>query len=431
MKFPSFPRNKFTFHNHYLTIILCLAILIFGIGIERGLTWQDSHILPRATTKIMPLEWADKEIAHRAWTYFEKNRQQTGLVSSAEKFPATTMWDVASQLAGMTAAKELGYLPVNEFDSWMAKVLESLAKLPLYKGELPNKAYNAATLQPVNYGKLDRYEEIGFSALDIGRFSLWMDIISRKYPQHAAACKAVTNRWKLDRLVKDGSLMGEHLENGKYEWKQEGRLGYEQYAAYGLSKLGIVAPNALNVKANQKFVDVMGVAIPADTRTTYHNYVTSEPYVLDGLETGFKALPSEFAARVLQAQIRRSQATGHFTAWSEDNLDREPWFIYNNIYVDGEAWKVLNTSGKDSNTFRVSSTKTALSWHVLFRTRHTEKNYRGLRLLGDPNRGVFGGVYEENGEINRALTLNTNGQVLEAILYSQIGKPIADWAKGI
>jgi hypothetical protein len=231
-----------------------------------------------------------------------------------------------------------------------------------------------------------------------------------------------------DRLQKDGSLMGTHKEKGKESWNQEGRLGYEQYAVYGLTKIGIVAKNALNPKANEKIVDVMGVPILADTRTTYHTYVTSEPYVLDGLETGFKALPAEYAARVLQAQIRRSQATGQFTAWSEDNIDKDPWFLYNNVYVDGDAWKAMSPSGKESNKWRTSSTKTAVSWHILFRTRHTERNYLGMRWIADPSRGVFGGVYEETQDINRSLTLNTNGQILLALLYSQIGKPIEEWA---
>lgn len=410
---------------------LCVAIGLTGICVSQALTWQETSVLPVPTQRKLALTGEDRQLARKAWKYFETNRLPTGLVSSAAKFPATTMWDVASQLAGMTAARELDLISAAEFDRWMAQVLASLAKLPLYKGELPNKAYNAATLQPVNYGKLDKYEEIGFSAIDLGRLSLWLDIIAHRYPQHQAACKAVTAKWKLDRLEKDGSLMGVHIEKGKEAWNQEGRLGYEQYAAYGLTKLGIKAKNALNPKANEKTVDVSGVQIPADTRATYHNYVTSEPYVLDGLETGFKALPVEYAGRVLQAQIRRANATGHFTAWSEDNLDREPWFLYNNVHVDGKNWQSLTPAGKDANKFSTSSTKTAVSWQMLYGNRYTERNYKGLRWLADPDRGVFGGVYENTQEINRSLTLNTNGQILQALLYAHIGSmPLEDWAHG-
>ena len=58
-----------------------------------------------------------------------------------------------------------------------------------------------------------------------------------------------------------------------------------------------------------------------------------------------------------------------------------------------------------------------------------ERNYKGLRWLAEPEQGVFGGVYEENQAINRALSLNTNGQILEALLYAHIGSvPLEDWA---
>jgi Protein of unknown function (DUF3131) len=386
---------------------ICVAIGLTGIGVNQLLTGQETSVLPVPVHRHLPLTAEDRQLARTAWKYFETNRLPTGLVSSAAKFPATTMWDVASQFAGMTAARELDLLSATEFDRWMAQVLGSLAKLPLYKGELPNKAYNAATLQPVSYGKLDKTDEIGFSAIDLGRLALWLDIIAHRYPQHQPACQAVTARWQLTRLESEGNLMGAHINKGQEEWNQEGRLGYEQYAAYGIKKLGVVAKNALDPKAHEKDVDVMGVQIPADTRTSYHNYVTSEPYVLDGLETGFKALPAEYAGRVLQAQTRRAQATGHFTAWSEDNLDREPWFVYNNVYVDGQTWKTINPSGQDSNKLSTSSTKTAVSWQMLFRNQYTERNYNGLRWLADPDRGVFGGVYEQTQEINRSHSILT------------------------
>lgn len=52
-----------------------------------------------------------------------------------------------------------------------------------------------------------------------------------------------------------------------------------------------------------------------------------------------------------------------------------------------------------------------------------------MRWLGDPNRGVFAGFYEETQQPSRALTLNTNGIVLEALLYSNVGMPLEVWAR--
>jgi hypothetical protein len=406
------------------------AILLAAFGVHQALNWREASLpTPVQVGQRVRLSVEDQQLARTAWRYFENNRLSTGLVSSAADFPATTMWDVGSQLAGMVAARELGFLSPQEFDTWMSQALTSLAKLPLYKGELPNKAYNAKTLIPVDYGKLDTPQEIGFSALDLGRLVRWLDIIAARYPQHAAATKAVTKRWKLKRLIKNGQMMTVKATNGKEILNQEGRLGYEQYSAYGLTKIGLSPTKALDVKTETQFVNVMGVSVPADKRTTYHNYVTSEPYILDGLESGFKALPVDYAARLLQAQQHRYRKTNQLTAWTEDNLDQAPWFVYNNVFVDGQPWKTLDSSGKDAGKLRGSSVKAATAWNMLFRNVYTEKVYKGMRWLGDPSRGVFAGFYEETQQPNRALTLNTNGIVLESLLYSHVGLPLEVWAR--
>lgn len=408
--------------------ILSVCIVLSALFVHQLLLWQETKVLPTPISRSIPFSGEDHQLANNAWRYFEANRLPTGLVSSGDKFPATTMWDVASQLAGMTAARELKLLPADEFDRWMNQTLTSLAKLPLYHKELPNKAYNAATLIPVSYGKLDHYQEIGFSALDLGRLSRWLDIVAARYPQHAAAVKAITSEWTLTRLAANGQLMGATVKDNKETWNQEGRLGYEQYGAYGLAKLGVQAKVALDPKAEMTMAKVMGVDVPVDKRTTYHNYVTSEPYILDGLESGFKALPVEYAGRVLQAQQQRYLDTHQLTTWSEDNLDKAPWFVYNTVYVNGAPWKSIDSSGKDASEFRGSSTKAAVGWHMLFRTRYTAKAYKGLRWLADPSKGVFAGYYETTQQPNRALTLNTNGIILEALLYNQAGKPLEAWA---
>lgn len=72
--------------------------------------------------------------------------------------------------------------------------------------------------------------------------------------------------------------------------------------------------------------------------------------------------------------------------------------------------------------------KAAVGWHALFRTVYTEKVHKGMRWLADPSQGVFAGFYEETQQPNQALTLNTNGIVLEALLYSHVGRPLDVWA---
>jgi hypothetical protein len=315
----------------------------------------------------------------------------------------------------------------------MSQALTTLTRLPLYKNELPNKAYNADKLFPTGYGQVEARKEIGFSALDLARLAVWLRIVALRHPAHAAECAAVTARWKTARLVNEGQLMGTDIQDGVETWNQEGRLGYEQYAAHGMRLLGVDAPVAADGPRWMKMLKVEGVEIPVDVRNRHdsvaHNYVTSEPYVLDGLETGFSSVPADWAGRVLLAQTRRSHRTGTLTAWSEDNLDASPWFVYNTVHVDGQDWMTIDSAGHDASAKRGSSVKAAAGWHALFRTPDTERTYKGLRWLADPEQGVFAGYYEEGDKPNRALTLNTNGIVLEALLFTRVGKPLEVWAR--
>jgi Protein of unknown function (DUF3131) len=191
-------------------VVISAAIALSTFATHQALKWHEASILstPVVATNPYRLNPEDIQLARTAWTYFQKNRLPTGFVSSAADFPATTMWDVGSQLAGMVAARELGLLSPTEFDTWTQQVLTSLNKLPLYRGELPNKAYNAKTLIPVNYGQLDKPQEIGFSALDLGRLVMWLDIVAKKYPQHAAASRSVTARWEVRTIGTSKSTYG-------------------------------------------------------------------------------------------------------------------------------------------------------------------------------------------------------------------------------
>jgi hypothetical protein len=130
---------------------------------------QTPYVAPSVGT-LTPKEM---EMARGAWQYFQSNwNEETGLVNSVDKFASVTMWDQAAAIAALVSAKELGIVSEAEFNTKMSQMLKTLAKMPLYKGELPNKVYNSKTLLPVNYGQLDKKEEIGWSALDLGRLAL-------------------------------------------------------------------------------------------------------------------------------------------------------------------------------------------------------------------------------------------------------------------
>ncbi|MES1023744.1 DUF3131 domain-containing protein [Gloeocapsa sp. BRSZ] len=372
-------------------------------------------------------------IARQAWSYFQRNwNAKTGLVNSADGFASVTMWDQAAAIAALVSARELNIVSATEFETKMRRMLATLAAMPLYKKELPNKVYNAKTLLPVNYGQLDKREEIGWSALDLGRMAMWLKIVGAKYPALRSPTEKVWQSWQVDRLTKNGQMYGTSIVNGKEQYNQEGRLGYENYAAFGLKLWGLDVKRALDYQSHTAFVNLYGQGVPYDRRdyktSEANNYVLSEPFILDGIETGFQALPKAYADRVLAAQEARYRATKQLTAVTEDNLDRPPYFVYSSLFVNGQPWATITDTRQQHNNLRFLSAKAAIGWHMLYNTAYTRQLYNFVQANLKSDRGWYNGFYESLRQPNRALTANNNGVILESLLYKQVGKPLIVWA---
>ncbi|GAC1491096.1 MAG: hypothetical protein NVS2B14_03410 [Chamaesiphon sp.] len=402
-----------------------------------GTAISSKEIVSASTPYVAPgvgsLTPQEMETARLAWRYFQNNwNEKTGMVNSVDGFVSVTMWDQAAAIAALVSARELGIVPVEDFHTKMQVMLKTLATLPLYKQELPNKVYNSKTLIPVNYGKEDKREEIGFSALDLGRMAMWLKIVGAKYPELKADTEAVWKHWKVKRLTKDGQLYGTAIVNGKEMYNQEGRLGYENYAAYGLKLWGLDVKQALNPQLHVAFVNLFGQGVPYDTRNYQNsganNYVLSEPYILDGIETGFQSLPKPYADRILAAQEARYKATKDLTALTEDNLDRAPYFVYNTLYVNGEPWATITDNREKNNQLRFLSAKASTGWYVLYNTVYTQQLFDFVQNKLKSDKGWYNGFYEFLGQPNKALTANNNGVILESLLYKKVGKPLTVWA---
>ena len=373
------------------------------------------------------------EVAQVAWKYFEQNwNEETGLVNSADKFPAVTLWDQSAAIAALVAAKELELITTKEFNRKLETTLKTLTKLELYNDELPNKVYNSQTLIPLDYGELEEQAEIGWSAIDLGRMAIWLKIIGAKYPQHKQTADAVWQAWDVERLVKNGDMYGTSVAEGKEQYHQEGRLGYENYAAFGLKLWGLKVAKALDYEDKAAFVNLYGVGTPYDIRDAQNsganNYVLSEPYFLDGIETGFQALPKAYSDRVLAAQEARYDNTNQLTAITEDNLDREPYFVYNTLYANGKPWGTITDKNDSYDYLRFLSSKAAIGWHILYDTAYTSKLFDFVVENLESDSGWYNGYYETLQEPNKALTANNNGVILETLLYKQVGKPLLIWA---
>jgi len=417
-------------------IVFILALLTaFGIVISLERVDFENRVSVRvnikndtviALAKRREITAEELEWAKIAWKYFENNTiEKTGMVNSVNQYNASTLWDTSSYMMGLISAQRLEIITNSDFEQRMKTLLGSLAKLPLYEGRLPNKSYNTISLKMVDYKNRVTSQGIGWSAIDIGRVMVPINVLVWNYPEFTAEVQAVIRRWDLDAMVKDGNLYGALRENDKTQYLQEGRLGYEEYAAKSMQLMGYDVAEALDYQSWLKFVKIYDINVATDSRRpeefTAHNYVVSEPYILDGLEFGWDQVSQQFSNRVYAVQEARYKNTGILTAVSEDNIDVAPYFVYNTVFTGGKAWNTITESGDDASEFKSLSTKAAFGWHALYETEYTAKLIETASKLYDADKGWYSGLYEKTGLPNKALTANTNGIILESLAYKALG----------
>lgn len=378
----------------------------------------------------VPLTTEEEASARTAWQYFLNNLQpETGLTNAADAFPAATLWDLGNYLTALNSARWLGLVEQPEFDYQLNQFLTSLGELPLFVDAMPHKVYHTETMDMVDYNNQPTDVGLGWSALDIGRMLTALDIVRRCHPEYRSWIDGIVARWELGRSVVDGQLFGgiPQAEGAPVLQVQEGRLGYEEYAARGFALWGYDVPKALAVEPSQR-VTVEGVEIEVDARafedSDANNYVVSESYILEAIEFGWDSTLAKHAKDVFEAQKQRYEATGLLTAVSEDNIDQAPHFLYSTVYANGNPWAVITEKNEPYPELRTLSTKAAFGWHYLFpEDEYAQQLLAAVQdLKAENNGGYYAGRYEANDEVNEILTGNTNGLLLEILYYKARGQ---------
>ena len=368
--------------------------------------------------------------ARTAWAFVERNYQaSTGLARAHDTYQYVTMWDVASALAATYSAHELGLIADAAYTQHMQRALATIGSMDLFDGAAFNKSYDSKTGRMIDRSQRLSSKGYGWSTTDIGRLLIWLRIIAVNQPQFSQQATAVVKRLSIQRMISDGYLQGSDLDpqSGQLRAYPEGRIGYEQYAAAGLALWGFRAEKALDAKLNALPVNVLGISIVADKRGDER--VTSEPYIMMGMETGwFSPELREQAWRVLAAQEARYKSTGALTMVSEDALPDPPYyFYYYNVYRQGRPFTVdAQASTGYLDQPRWLSSKAAFAWHALLPSAYTLAVVQAVQAAMIPGRGWGAGVYEGTLRPTGDASLNTAALILEAAVYNLRGHPFLD-----
>jgi hypothetical protein len=368
-----------------------------------------------------------RSAAALAWRYVEAQyHAETGLVNSVIAYPYATAWDIGSTLAAYHSAHALGLISIADFNERTARALDTLSRLELFAGVAFNKNYDIARGLPAGRSDREPAEGYGWSATDLGRLLVWLRIVATHHPRHAPAVQAVVSRLDFETLVRGGYLRGaERSADGARRDYQEGRLGYEQYAAAGFALWGHFADLALSTEENAIPVDVLGVELLRDTRPGGH--LTAEPLFLMGLEFGWWTPQWEaLASGILAAQEARYRQTGVLTMASEDAIPLPPYyFYYYTVHHEGEDFAVVGpVTAQPLPGPRWVSTKAAFAWYALHPSGYTGAVLDAIQAAADPRLGWSSGLFEETGEPTGSQNINTSAVILQAAAYRLLGRPL-------
>lgn len=362
-----------------------------------------------------PLTPAERETALLAWRYVQLNRQPaTGLVNGKDGYPVTTVADIAMTLSAYLSAHAMQFVDAEEFLVHMRQLLATLSALPLYRQELFNREYDSRTGRMLDLSARASALGSGWSAEDIGRLLLWLQVLARHTPDLAPQIDRVVARLRMQRLVAAGQLQSVLHDGEQERVLSDLRLGRQQLTAAALSLWGIVLPQMFGY--DDARLSVRGdLAIPVDLRPG--GTLSADVFARGILEVGGLDGCFEAAAHAaLQAQHHLATQRGTPVMVADELLDRAPWFVHGALSETAGpgTWQVAGYDRTPRPELANFSTKAAYLWSAI----DTSAATRAARVLADQlevsDHGLHGGRYL-SGEPNRALTLDTNASVLLAL----------------
>lgn len=382
---------------------------------------------------------AETEWVKAAWKYFQNNTGASGLANSLDQVPIASAWTVGDYLAALNAARELGVIKDAEFSDRAARAVHFLNSMELYDRRIPNLYYNTQSGAMVNAANSP--QAAGWSAMDLGRLLIWLRVTEQRAPMLAEYIDKAVLRWNFCDVVDGDGLLYAGRKNGEStEITQEGRLGYEEYAALGFQAWGFDTRQASRLEPYAKtWID--GVELLYDSRDPRQSQalapVVTLPHVLLGIEfnwdladtgrTGQDNALARVAQAVYAVQEARYRKERILTARTDHPLNRPPNFVYDSVFLSGYAWNTVAGDGGFVPQEALVSTRAAFGMWALWKTDYTKTLMEATRLLNDPNKGWFEGRFEKTGGTDNTLSATTNAMVLEALLFVKTGR-LFHWA---
>jgi len=417
------------------SIVLILKLEEFELGPDTAPRVELTPGIPDSVHR--PLTQAETQAAAAAWRYFAtQTRAETGFADMVADFPVATLWTAGSQIMATLSAEKLKLIPPREAEARIAALLAGLGRLPRFEDRLPGRFHNTVSLAPVDRdgqatGRETGYRDLGWSAVDLGRLLTALTLARRDHPGLAPSIDGLLAGWDLGAAVENRFLQAaRRLPDGTVELHQEGRLGFEQYAAKGFALLGYDVSNAASLAGKLAWRTVEEVSVPLDARPSFPGTRTnsvSEPWIYDGLEYGWDRVGQELAWRIYKAQEARAAVTGLPVTAGEGPVDRKPWFVQQPVTQEGRDWGLIGGDAGEADQLRTAASKIAFGWGVLLGTPYADKLLAETAAAADAEKGWRAGIYTATRQVNGALSLETNAMILQSLAFRSHGPLMRSW----
>lgn len=157
------------------------------------------------------------------------------------------MWDTGSYLMAAVSAQRLGIITRDELNARVNAVLTTLSSLPLADGQLPSLYYH--TQRSIRLNSLSQNEsQPDWSAVDISRLLMALDIVAWLYPEQTAAIARLTAPWRFDALFMQQEPQQPLNFRAAKKWQfvtqgNRDSYGYQLYAVNGLRRVSPWPPS--------------------------------------------------------------------------------------------------------------------------------------------------------------------------------------------
>ena len=407
--------------------LACVAVQAASTASRAAAQTTDSIPLGRLQQSAATEHTLFTDAARAAWQHFNRLWQPaTGLANATPGYDKLTSWDLGSVLAALVSARELGLIDDAVYKQRLGRTLQTMERMPLFEKAVFNKMYSSRTGRMVGRGGVVSNTGYGWSATDLGRLLIWLRIVADREPALRAQTGRIVARIDMTKVVSAGYMFGQEImRTGTTRRFQEGRIGYEQYAARGFALWGQSVEPALDLHRNARPIQVLGIPMLTDVRGL--DRINSEPFVLAGLETGWTPEFRDLAVQVLAIQKARYETTGIITIVSEDALAVPPYyFYYYCVYCSGEAFVIeVADPGKSLDQPRWVSTKAAFAWYALLPGTYTSLALQRV-AKAKTSAGWSSGVFEHNGKPTYTYDINTAAIILEAAAVRRRGRAFLD-----